>query len=98
MAELVTDVGEIIDLVGDLGFDAAPRRSAPPRAEDLLTPGDDLVLASVPLRRGTAAESVAVAAGVPVAATVAALGRLELGGHVERDAAGWRRAQRPRAP
>ena len=31
LAEIVTDVDEVIDLVGDLGVDAAPRRSAEPR-------------------------------------------------------------------
>ena len=45
LAEIVTDVDEVIDLVGDLGVDAAPRRSAEPELADLLDPTDALVLA-----------------------------------------------------
>ena len=96
LAEIVTDVEEVIDLVGDLGVDAAPRRSAEPHLTDLLDPADALVLAAVPVRRSLSALDIAVAAGVPVAASAAALGRLELQGFVRRDGAEWRRAVMPR--
>jgi DNA processing protein len=96
LAEIVTDVDEVIDLVGDLGADAAPRRSAEPHLTDLLDPADALVLAAVPVRRALSALDIAVAAGVPVAASAAALGRLELQGFVRRDGADWRKAVMPR--
>jgi DNA processing protein len=92
LAEIVTDVDEVIDLVGDLGVDAAPRRSAEPRLTDLLDPSDARVLASVPVRRAQSALDIAVTAAVPVAAVTAALGRLELQGFVRREGDGWRKA------
>ena len=92
LAEIVTDVDEVIDLVGDLGVDAAPRRSAEPVLADLLDPSDARVLASVPVRRAQSALDIAVAAAVPVAGVAAALGRLELQGFVRRDGDGWRKA------
>jgi DNA processing protein len=92
LAEIVTDVDEVIDLVGDFGVDAAPRRSAEPLLADLLDPADSVVLASVPVRRAQSALDIAVTAGVPVGATAAALGRLQLQGFVRRDGDGWRKA------
>jgi len=92
LAEIVTDVDEVIDLVGDFGVDAAPRRSAEPVLADLLDPSDARVLASVPVRRAQSALDIAVAAAVPVAGVAAALGRLELQGFVRRDGDGWRKA------
>ena len=92
LAEIVTDVDEVIDLVGDFGVDAAPRRSAEPLLADLLDPSDARVLASVPVRRAQSALDIAVTAAVPVAAVAAALGRLELQGFVRREGDGWRKA------
>ncbi len=66
LAEIVTDVDEVIDLVGDFGVDAAPRRSAEPFLADLLDPSDARVLASVPVRRAQTALDIAVRRGVPV--------------------------------
>jgi DNA processing protein len=97
LAEIVTDVEEVIDLVGDLGQDAAPRRSAQPVLTDLLEPADAQVLASVPVRRGQPSIEIAVAAAVSEGAATAALGRLELQGFVRRDTAGWRKAVLPKA-
>jgi DNA processing protein len=96
LAEIVTDVEEVIDLVGDLGRDAARRRSADPLPTDLLEPMDAQVLASVPVRRGLPSTEIAVAAAVPEGAATAALGRLELQGLVRRDSAGWRKAVMPK--
>jgi DNA processing protein len=92
LAEIVTDVDEVIDLVGDYGVDAAPRRSGEPLLADLLDPSDAQVLASVPVRRASTTLDIAVAAGVPVPATSAALGRLQLQGFVRREGDGWRKA------
>lgn len=91
VAEIVTDVDEVIDLVGVIGEDAAERRSGSVVPTDLLDPVDALVLSAVPVRRGTTSESVALAAGVPPAAASAAMGRLLLGGFVVRDGTGWRK-------
>jgi DNA processing protein len=92
LAEIVTDVDEVIDLVGDFGIDAAPRRSADPVLTDLLDPHDAHVLASVPVRRAMTTIDIAVAAAIPVSVTGAALGRLQLQGFVRRDGDGWRKA------
>jgi DNA processing protein len=92
LAEIVTDVDEVIDLVGDLGSDAAPRRSADPVLSDLLDPQDAQVLASVPVRKAMTTIDIAVAAAIPASATGAALGRLQLQGFVRRDGDGWRKA------
>ena len=92
LAEIVTDVDEVIDLVGDFGIDAAPRRSADPVLTDLLDPHDFQVLASVPVRRAMTTIDIAVAAAIPVSVTGAALGRLQLQGFVRRDGDGWRKA------
>lgn len=91
LAEIVTDVDEVIDLVGDIGADAAPRPSDPARRQDALSPEDALVLASVPVRRPYPADAVALAAGVTVGGAVAALGRLELAGFVERRGPDWKK-------
>jgi DNA processing protein len=92
LAEIVTDVDEVIDLVGDFGVDAAPRRSAEPLLTDFLDPSDAQVLASVPVRRAQSALDIAVTAAVSPDAAGAALGRLELQGFVRRDGDGWRKA------
>ena len=94
LAEIVTDVDEVIDLVGDFGVDAAPRRSADPVLTDLLDPHDAQVFASVPVRRAMTTIDIAVAAAIPVSVTGAALGRLQLQGFVRRDDDGWRKAVR----
>ncbi|MEO8828478.1 DNA-processing protein DprA [Lapillicoccus sp.] len=91
VAQIVTDVEEVLDLIGSMGVDAAPRRSAPVAAVDLLDPEDAAVLSAVPVRRGGSVDRVAVAAGVSSTAAQAALGRLLLGGLVVRDTVGWRK-------
>ncbi len=90
-AEIVTDVAEVIDLVGSIGVDAAPRRSAPVRVTDGLDPADSVTLASVPIRSPATASSIAVAAGMSAAAVLSSLGRLELLDLVTRDGEGWRK-------
>lgn len=94
-AELVTDVAEVVDLVGEMGVDAAPHRSGTVEAVDRLGYGDRQVLEMVPVRVAAGAETIAVAAGVCITAAVAALGRLELEGYVRRDASGWRKSSSP---
>jgi DNA processing protein len=97
LAEIVTDVDEVIDLIGDLGVDAAPRRRAEPVLTDLLDPADAQVLASAPVRRASTSTDIAIAAGIPERVAVAALGRLLLQGFVRRDGEGWRKAVMPQS-
>ena len=92
LAEIVTDVDEVVDLVGDFGVDAAPRRSAEPVLTDLLDPRDAQVLASVPVRKAMTTVDIALAAAIPISPTGAALRRLQLQGFVRRDGEGWRKA------
>ncbi len=94
IAEIVTDVAEVIDLVGAIGVDAAPRPSAPVQPADGLDLFDSTTLASVPVRRGVPAGAIAMSAGLAPAAVQAALGRLELLGLVVREAGGWRKLAR----
>jgi len=91
MAEIVTDVSEVIDLVGAIGADAAPRRSAPVRVADGLDPADALALASVPIRKAATVASIAVAAGLVPTAVIGSLARLELLELVVREGDGWRK-------
>ena len=91
IAEIVTDVAEVVDLVGHIGRDAAVRPRGPSRPEDDLEPADAQVLASVPIHRSAAVDSIAMAAGVLPAAVLASLGRLELVDLVVRDGDRWRK-------
>jgi DNA processing protein len=65
------------------------------RGEDGLSPQDQLVLAFVPVRRAGPAHAVALAAGLELTSTLAALGRLELTGLVERLGADWKKVPVP---
>ena len=87
---LVTDVAEVLDLVGRLGVDAAPHRSGPVRPEDELPPQDRLVLAALPVRAPAAIPTVAAHAGLDVGQTLASLGRLELAGVAVRVGDRWK--------
>ena len=88
---LVTDAAEAMDLVGQLGRDAAPRQSAPVRIEDDLDPLDRAVLAVVPFRAAGTADQVCRSAAVPPAQARAALARLELLELVTRRGDRWRK-------
>ena len=87
----VTSAEELAELVDPFG-------AAPPRAQtlpltplDALDPADLRVLAALPLHSTAPVESLARVAGLDLAAVVAGLGRLELGGLAERAGGGWRR-------
>lgn len=96
-AEIVTDVAEVIDLVGAIGRDAAPRPSAPVRVDDGLDPADAAALASVPVRKAASVLSIAVAAGLVPSSVLASLARLELLQLVVREGEGWRKKPPKRA-
>lgn len=97
-AVCVTDAAEVAELAGDLGRDAAA--SAPPEGQDRPAAQDGLdgletrVWDALPLRSGRPVEAVARTAGLAVAETLGALGRLELTGLAERTPGGWRRRDR----
>ena len=97
-AVLVTDVIEVLDLVGRLGVDAAPHRSDPVRPEDELPPQDRLVLAALPVRAPVAVPAVAAHAGLDIGQTRASLGRLELAGVAVRSGDRWKQAARRTNP
>ncbi|WP_069388253.1 DNA-processing protein DprA, partial [Cellulosimicrobium cellulans] len=92
-AVCVTDAAEVAELAGEIGRDATP--SAPSTGQDRHAPQDGLddletrVWDALPLRSGRPVESVARAAGLAVAETLGALGRLELTGLAERTPGGW---------
>jgi DNA processing protein len=89
-AVLVTDATEIIDLVGLIGDDLAPRRRGPVRARDRLDPITGRVLDAVPLRGATTELSIAQTAGVGADDVIRCLGALEADGWVTRTEGGWR--------
>ncbi|WP_024288827.1 DNA-processing protein DprA [Cellulomonas sp. KRMCY2] len=90
-AVCVTDTAEVLDLVGGVGTDLAPRRDAPPAVGEDLGPEARRTLDALPLRRGAAAESVARAAGLAIGEVRAALGSLELAGLAVQEAGRWSR-------
>lgn len=93
-ATLVTTAAEVVEAVGDLGADLAPRPSGPVDPRDGLDALTARVLDAVPARRPATLDSVARTAGVAPAEAAGALGLLEVAGWVRSDASGWRLAPR----
>ncbi len=93
-AGVVTSAAEVVEALGELGTDLAPRPSGPTDPRDSLDPLSARVLDAVPARRPATLDSVARTAGVAPAEAAGALGLLEVGGWVRSDAAGWRLAPR----
>ncbi|OLT46834.1 DNA protecting protein DprA [Cellulosimicrobium sp. CUA-896] len=98
-AVCVTDAAEVAELAGELGRDAL--QPGPPPDGERAAPHDGLdevetrAWDALPLRVGRPVGSVARTAGLAVPETLGALGRLELSGHAERVAGGWRRVVPP---
>ena len=95
-ALLVSSAEEVVEAVGEIGADLAPRASGPVEPRDGLDPLARRVLDALPPRRAADPAGSARAAGVDPATTIATLGLLELAGFVRRDPAGWRLAPRGR--
>lgn len=95
-ALLVSSVEEVVEAVGELGADLAPRASGPLEPRDGLDPVARRVLDALPPRRAADPAAISAGAGVDPATTIATLGLLELAGFVRRDPAGWRLAPRGR--
>jgi len=89
---LVTGTAHVLDLLGDLGSDAAPPARGPERARDRLRPEQREVLEAVPLHQPATPDRIAMTAAVPVAEVLRTLPGLVLSGHVEQTAAGYRQA------
>ncbi|GGS88569.1 DNA-processing protein DprA [Streptomyces cinerochromogenes] len=88
-ATLVTDATEIIELVGDMG-DLAPPRRGPVLPRDLLEPAARSVLAALPGNRAAPADEIALGAGTTRDEAIARLYELRALGYVERHGDGWK--------
>jgi DNA processing protein len=90
-ADLVTDAADVVDLVGDLGVDAAPARRGELRPHDGLDDGCLRVLDALPVRQFAGPASIARVAGLDVASVLRGLAVLEVRGLAESRAGVWRR-------
>ncbi|MFG2605024.1 DNA-processing protein DprA [Streptomyces sp. NPDC048514] len=88
-ATLVTDAAEVVELVGDMGELAPPRRG-PVLPRDLLAPAARSVLAALPGDRAAAAEEIALDARTTRDDAIARLYELRAVGYVERHGDGWK--------
>lgn len=89
-AILVTDVGEVVDAIGDLGADAAEPKRDPDRPLDRLAPVARDVYEAIPARATVTVDRICADTGLSVPACLAALGELSAGGFVHRVGGGWR--------
>ncbi|NSC24159.1 DNA-protecting protein DprA [Streptomyces albus subsp. chlorinus] len=92
-AMVVTDVDEVIELVGSMG-ELAPVRRGPAVPRDALSPGAARVLDAVPGRGACEPARIACSAGVPPEVALARLHELRTLGFVERDGDRWQLARR----
>ncbi|MFI1763400.1 DNA-processing protein DprA [Streptomyces sp. NPDC020800] len=88
-ATLVTDAAEVVELVGDMGELAPPRRG-PVLPRDLLEPAARTVLAALPGNRAAFAEEIARGARTTPDEAIARLYELRALGYVERHGDGWK--------
>ncbi|MFJ7151772.1 DNA-processing protein DprA [Streptomyces sp. NPDC100445] len=88
-AALVTDAGDVVELVGDMG-DLAPARRGPVLPRDLLEPAARTVLDALPGDRAAPAGEIALGAGTTQDAAIARLYELRALGYVERHGDGWK--------
>jgi DNA processing protein len=88
-ATLVTDAADVIELVGDMGELAPPRRG-PVLPRDLLEPAARAVLAALPGDRAAGVEEIALGTPATRDETIARLYELRALGYVERHGDGWK--------
>ncbi|MGW4562595.1 DNA-processing protein DprA [Streptomyces sp. NPDC004561] len=88
-AALVTDAAEVVELVGDMGELAPPRRG-PVLPRDLLEPAARTVLAALPGDRAAPAGEIALGARTTPDEAIARLYELRAVGYVERHGDGWK--------
>ncbi len=92
LATLVTNAGDVLELVSPAGEHLLPRTAGQVRPTDGFDPGRLAVYEAVPARRRASAGDIALAAGVTLPSCLADLAALELAGFVEAAAGGWRLA------
>jgi DNA processing protein len=88
-AALVTDVADVVELVGDIG-ELAPDRRGPVLPRDLLEPAIRQVLAALPGRGTARPDEIARSAQTAQDDAIARLYELRALGYVERHGDGWK--------
>ncbi|MFF7871927.1 DNA-processing protein DprA [Streptomyces qaidamensis] len=88
-AALVTDVADVVELVGDIG-ELAPDRRGPVLPRDLLEPATRQVLAALPGRGTARPDEIARSAQTAQDDAIARLYELRALGYVERHGDGWK--------
>ncbi|MFH8417529.1 DNA-processing protein DprA [Streptomyces collinus] len=88
-AVLVTDVADVVELVGDIG-ELAPDRRGPVLPRDLLEPATRQVLAALPGRGAARPDEIARSAQTAQDDAIARLYELRALGYVERHGDGWK--------
>ncbi|MFF5846130.1 DNA-processing protein DprA [Streptomyces massasporeus] len=88
-AALVTDVADVVELVGDIG-ELAPDRRGPVLPRDLLEPAARQVLAALPGRGVARPDEIARSAQTAPDDAIARLYELRALGYVERHGDGWK--------
>ncbi|WP_083974738.1 DNA-processing protein DprA [Kitasatospora mediocidica] len=90
-ATLVTDVAEVVELIGAIGEDLAPLRRSEMRPRDVLRPAAAQVLEAIPAGRdGAPVEYLARCSGLPVDEVLKQLYELCSLGFVQREGSHWR--------
>lgn len=92
-ATCVTDAAEVAELAGIAGSNLAPEPQSASAPHDNLELNDLLLLDALPLRSDTTVEKLMIVAGLQSTTVLAGLGRLQLRGLAQRNAAGWRRTK-----
>lgn len=95
-AVLTSRPEEVVELVGDLGVDAAARPATPAVPTDALSTDAALVHEALPARRPITVAELIAATGMPVAAVISALTELLTAGLVAGGGDVWRRARATR--
>lgn len=91
-AVLVTGATDVLELISPLGTVQGAEPAVQPGLLDDLGPEQARVMDALPARAAAGFDNLVRASGLTVTQVRAALGMLELGGHVRRDGVGWRRA------
>jgi DNA processing protein len=86
---LVTRTAEVVELIGAIGADLAPRPEEPATVRDGLAPLARQVLDGLPATGAVSPDLIAVTAGVPPLDVIRCLPGLEVQGLVEDTPAGW---------
>ncbi|GAB3530707.1 hypothetical protein GCM10027575_72950 [Phytohabitans suffuscus] len=95
---LVTGVAHVLEEIGHIGSDLAPRPRGPERPHDSLDVESAMVLESVPRRGSASPDELAARAGVDIRTAMRKLTLLESLGFVTRRARGYALAPKPRTP